>query len=892
MSTESTPRERLARLVAVGKRTRMYWRSACAIALVGIGISLFLALRTKRSWRSEATILYRNAIQTGRDGESTASKVARLGPKLRDVLNARPTLAKVVEEFGLYPHKQARSMVEAVEEMQGNIGFRARNSDTFVISFAHEDPVVAQRVTARLAEIAIETYGRENIDTATLTLDFLRRELDDANRNVESASRALATFLANHPQFSWGINDSPYATAPIGTVGALPSPVAAPRGSRPGVAVHPAIATLEQKLAQIENELGGGGAPAVAKQSEAVAEAQKQRQAAAAELEAAQTALREKLQTVTPLHPDAAAARSRVEAARQALAVADAALSSTLADATRAQALAQSAIPDGRRDELEKERSALRRRIAEARAKYGSVLGKEALGGDPKGDKDKAGKTLAGKADPKLEVVELETEWHRLRLELDRARERFRTAQANERAASISASAAEKKSEAEMMILEPAYLPTRAERGRGRVLYAGTVIAIFAALGYALARVLLDDRLFDEGDIVAIGGPSVLVSLPNVPAEQPLPERAIVPAVDPSIDADGPACSSPAWDASYAAPDGRTRAWAEAEAAGAASSPAAARRARGAADTARFRDRETLRGFGGAIHLGPSSSRSAAAAAFSDEPAVATQEAKSAAQGTPPLAALARYGRYELGRAAPYDRPEVEVIGADVDEDGEGVLALLRGSSPHLLASLRVLRHRLEQRRGDGHLVVSIVSPGREEGKTLLAIRLALTLAEADRARVVLVEGNLERPRVAAELGLRLPDQAGLTAQIRRRMIGRPLAWGVVRLTPALAVLAEPEGEPAFPAALHSLHFEAAVRALRKRYEYVVIDGPSVLGSGDANVLEGASDGVVVVARSGMTKGAALSKAAAQLGERRILGVVLNDADLGAGVGPEDRRAA
>jgi Mrp family chromosome partitioning ATPase len=171
---------------------------------------------------------------------------------------------------------------------------------------------------------------------------------------------------------------------------------------------------------------------------------------------------------------------------------------------------------------------------------------------------------------------------------------------------------------------------------------------------------------------------------------------------------------------------------------------------------------------------------------------------------------------------------------------------------------------------------VSIVSAGVDEGKTTLALRLALTLSEAERARVVLVEGNLERPRLASALGLRIPPEAGLCSQIRQRMAGRPRAWGLVRLTASLSLLAEP-GEVGFPA-LHSTHFELALRTLRRHHDYVVVDGPCVLGSGDANVLEDASDAVVVVARAGRTRGAALSRAAEQLGDRRIVGIVLNDA--------------
>jgi hypothetical protein len=225
-TTESTPRERLARHLTLLRRTRMFWRSSAAIAVVGLGLSLGLALASRRAWRSETTVLCRPPIKTDREMESATARAARLGPQLKDLVTARPTLEAMVTELGLYPEKASRPMLEAVEEMQTNVGFRARSGDTFVVSFVADDPEVAERVTARLAETMIRDYTRENLDSATVTRDFLRRELDEANTKVDDASRALAVFLAQNPQFQWGANDSPYAPVPMaaqpGLPGALP----------------------------------------------------------------------------------------------------------------------------------------------------------------------------------------------------------------------------------------------------------------------------------------------------------------------------------------------------------------------------------------------------------------------------------------------------------------------------------------------------------------------------------------------------------------------------------------------------------------------------------------------------------------------------------------------
>jgi Mrp family chromosome partitioning ATPase len=865
VSNEGTPRERLARLLALLGRTRRYWRSSSAIALVGVGLSVLVALKTKGVWRSEATILYRDAVET-RDGEPASRRAARLGPKLKELVNARARLAALVAEYDLYPQKAGTSQVDAVLEMQKNIGFRASNSDTFVVSFANDDPVVAQRVTARLAELVIQDYERESLDTASLTRDLLRKELTEADHKVEEASRALATFLAQHPQFTWG-TESPYATMPVPGLPLLAvpaSPLAAGAAARsPSPSADPEAAAIEARLARIEVELAPPAPPGAASSAPptTVAEAEKQKAAAAAAVGAAQAALAEKLLTVTPAHPDAVAARAHLAAAQAAAAAADAALAKAKAGLPASSGPTEPATPE-RRAELQRERAMLRQRLFERRTRPAGAEPTAATDPGP------SGASSAGAGKPQS-TVELETEWHRLRLELDQARERFRAAQVDARNLGASSDDVRKKSQAEMLLLDPAYLPPRPEKGRGRVLFAGATIALFLALAYAASRVLLDDTLYDEGDVVAAGGPEVLVALPPIDVVEP-PLRAIVPAAWWAEPLDAPAGGAD-WtvverdddeeEGFEPEDDGVVRAIPV----GPSTPPPPAAPREGVS---------TLR-FGSFVDGALDAAR---AAALGDGPArtlLAPRTLRAAAHGP----GEARGALALAGSAAdePFAAPEVEIVGADVDADGEGVAGLLRQAPSDVLATLRVLRHRLDQRRGEGHLVITVTSPGAGEGKTVLAARLALALAEADRARVLLVEGNLGTPRLASALGLRIPEAAGLSEQVRRRLCGRRAPWGVVRLTASLAVLAEPGREAAFPGALHSPALAAALRALRQSHDYVIIDGPPVLGAGDANVLEDLSDGVIVVVRAGRTHGAELARATHQLGDRRILGVVLNE---------------
>jgi Mrp family chromosome partitioning ATPase len=203
---------------------------------------------------------------------------------------------------------------------------------------------------------------------------------------------------------------------------------------------------------------------------------------------------------------------------------------------------------------------------------------------------------------------------------------------------------------------------------------------------------------------------------------------------------------------------------------------------------------------------------------------------------------------------------------------------MLGESEPAAPAALRVIRHRLERRRAEGVWVVGVTSARDGEGKSTLATQLALVLGEAQRARVLLVEASMQRPSLARLLGVQVPAGLGFSVQIARRMEGIHGPWSVLALGPSLHALLESDAEPGYPETLHSTQFRRALNELGHAYDWVVVDAPSVLGSGDANVVEEAVEGVVVVARSRASKGADLRAAIKQLGGRKALGVVLWDA--------------
>ncbi|MCK8671917.1 polysaccharide biosynthesis tyrosine autokinase [Rhodococcus sp. NPDC003382] len=167
-------------------------------------------------------------------------------------------------------------------------------------------------------------------------------------------------------------------------------------------------------------------------------------------------------------------------------------------------------------------------------------------------------------------------------------------------------------------------------------------------------------------------------------------------------------------------------------------------------------------------------------------------------------------------------------------------------------------------------LVVTSALPA--EGKTTTAINTALVLAEAGHS-VVLVEGDLRRPRVSKYLGV-LGD-AGFSTVLS----GRAGLDDVLQPTrfENLTVLAAGTLPPNPSELLGSATAKHVIAELRARFDYVIIDASPLLPVTDAVVLSAAADGALVIARHGKTTREQMVRAVGNLDSAgvRVLGTII-----------------
>lgn len=189
--------------------------------------------------------------------------------------------------------------------------------------------------------------------------------------------------------------------------------------------------------------------------------------------------------------------------------------------------------------------------------------------------------------------------------------------------------------------------------------------------------------------------------------------------------------------------------------------------------------------------------------------------------------------------------------------------------------SFDVLRTQVLQKMDEnGWRTLAITSPSVESGKTLVAINLAMSIAQQTNRTALLVDFDLRRPSVARYLGLKRPSSLNdyLSGQVGiAEALVNP---GIERLV----VL--PTNSPVFGASevLSSDKVGNLISELRERYSdrIVIFDLPPVLAADDVMTVLPSIDCVLMVVASGVSTKSEVEEAMRRLSKAELLGVVLN----------------
>jgi protein-tyrosine kinase len=201
--------------------------------------------------------------------------------------------------------------------------------------------------------------------------------------------------------------------------------------------------------------------------------------------------------------------------------------------------------------------------------------------------------------------------------------------------------------------------------------------------------------------------------------------------------------------------------------------------------------------------------------------------------------------------------------------------SVFAGKAPSAECSeqFRKLRSKLYQIQGNENLrTLLVTSTVPAEGKTFVALNLALAITRQQGRRVLLVDGDLRAPKLASCLGV--PATPGLT----EFLCGAADEASILQTDTEGALFFIPGGNMVVNPTemLATERFQWLMSRMAPLFDWVIVDAPPVLPVSDAGILAGHCDGVIVVVRAGSTAYDSVGAALQELRGKKLLGVVLN----------------
>jgi succinoglycan biosynthesis transport protein ExoP len=183
---------------------RRRWRWMLAVMLAGSVASVALWSSLEPRYYADATVVMDRQNVSERVVEPTIEEdsIDRIDAMAAQVL-AREKLAGLVEQYDLYPEaRRTESMDEVVKRVQQDVtiehapsfGGRGNGAQVFLVGFEADRPDaaagMANTLADRFVQVSIDVQHRKQ----ELATDFLKRELDTAERDLREQDHLIAEF--------------------------------------------------------------------------------------------------------------------------------------------------------------------------------------------------------------------------------------------------------------------------------------------------------------------------------------------------------------------------------------------------------------------------------------------------------------------------------------------------------------------------------------------------------------------------------------------------------------------------------------------------------------------------------------------------------------------------
>ncbi|MDH3443093.1 MAG: polysaccharide biosynthesis tyrosine autokinase [Deltaproteobacteria bacterium] len=219
--------------------------------------------------------------------------------------------------------------------------------------------------------------------------------------------------------------------------------------------------------------------------------------------------------------------------------------------------------------------------------------------------------------------------------------------------------------------------------------------------------------------------------------------------------------------------------------------------------------------------------------------------------------------------------------GRDSQKLEEYPLVALEKNSP-AGEQYKILREQIKKMCSHGdYRSIAITSPIKGDGKTTVAANLAAAMALYYEQQVLLVDADLRSPSIHSYFGI--SASPGLAEYLSASGDVDLLSYVQSTSLPGLRVLSAGKATSFHSELLGSERMKVLLDEISEKLSthQIIFDTSPVLSTPDPLVLSQQLDGIVMVVRAGKTPRDCLSEAIKSLGSERIMGLVLNAAELG-----------
>lgn len=195
-------------------------------------------------------------------------------------------------------------------------------------------------------------------------------------------------------------------------------------------------------------------------------------------------------------------------------------------------------------------------------------------------------------------------------------------------------------------------------------------------------------------------------------------------------------------------------------------------------------------------------------------------------------------------------------------------------TSFHFTENIRKLRRRIEQRMGEGR-VLMITSVMENEGKSTVAVNIALAMKHK-YDRILLLESDLRKPAIHT-----IMQQNNVPVTVKDVLLGgaSPADAVIQDRNTGMYMMLDPKGIRNPGDILSSKAMNELLQWTRENFDYVVVDLPPMSVATDAESVLEFADASLLVVRQNVVKADALNRAIAAMkrGKAKMVGCVLNN---------------